>query len=89
MSLPICRFFEELDYVAEGRNGEVFAAHMAKDLPQVCIHVSCLLLTWPRTCPGLDSSVLLCVGRALIDIPAHSVLLYAEGRGGEGLVAAY
>ena len=29
------RFFEELDYVNEGRNATLFAASMAKDLPQV------------------------------------------------------
>jgi hypothetical protein len=30
------RFFEELDYVKEGQNATIFAAQMARDLPQVC-----------------------------------------------------
>lgn len=29
------RFFEELDYVREGRNATKFAEQMAEDLPQV------------------------------------------------------
>lgn len=29
------RFFEELDYVNEGKNGMLFAEMMKKDLPQV------------------------------------------------------
>jgi aarF domain-containing kinase len=29
------RFFEELDYQREGRNGTLFAQQMAADLPQV------------------------------------------------------
>lgn len=33
------RFFDELDYVKEGRNATLFAAQMAKDLPQVCVCV--------------------------------------------------
>jgi predicted unusual protein kinase regulating ubiquinone biosynthesis (AarF/ABC1/UbiB family) len=31
------RFFEELDYVAEGENGTLFAEMMKKDLPQVSL----------------------------------------------------
>ncbi|GMY26857.1 Protein kinase [Fagus crenata] len=31
------RFFEELDYVAEGENGTLFAEMMKKDLPQVVV----------------------------------------------------
>eukprot|EP00878_Enallax_costatus_P046286 GHUV01056082.1.p1 GENE.GHUV01056082.1~~GHUV01056082.1.p1 ORF type:complete len:104 (-),score=22.77 GHUV01056082.1:339-650(-) len=35
------RFFDELDYVKEGQNAEIFAAQMAADLPQVAIdHLS-------------------------------------------------
>lgn len=29
------RFFDELDYVKEGQNAEIFAQQMAVDLPQV------------------------------------------------------
>lgn len=31
------RFFEELDYVNEGENGNLFAEMMKKDLPQVSL----------------------------------------------------
>ena len=31
------RFFEELDYVREGRNATIFAAQMRDDLPQVVV----------------------------------------------------
>lgn len=31
------RFFEELDYVNEGENGNLFAEMMKKDLPQVSV----------------------------------------------------
>jgi len=31
------RFFEELDYVKEGQNAEVFAEQLARDLPQVVV----------------------------------------------------
>ncbi|KAF5829955.1 ABC1 family-domain-containing protein [Dunaliella salina] len=31
------RFFEELDYVKEGKNGETFIEHMRVDLPQVMV----------------------------------------------------
>lgn len=31
------RFFEELDYVKEGQNAELFAAQLAEDLPQVVV----------------------------------------------------
>lgn len=38
------RFFEELDYVNEGENGTIFAEMMKKDLPQVVLQPSKLLL---------------------------------------------
>lgn len=34
------RFFEELDYVNEGKNGTIFAEMMKKDLPQVVLQPS-------------------------------------------------
>lgn len=34
------RFFEELDYVNEGENGNLFAEMMRKDLPQVSMMIS-------------------------------------------------
>ena len=36
------RFFEELDYVNEGENGNLFAEMMKKDLPQVSLMTSSL-----------------------------------------------
>lgn len=38
------RFFEELDYVNEGENGTFFAEVMRKDLPQVSIIFSNLII---------------------------------------------
>lgn len=31
------RFFEELDYIKEGENAEIFAEQMKEDLPQVVV----------------------------------------------------
>jgi hypothetical protein len=59
------RFFEELDYVAEGRNGEVFASHMAKDLPQV----RCVLLHGQPTL-GIFISVEMCAASWVV-FPRH------------------
>lgn len=54
------RFFEELDYVHEGRNAEKFAAQMKDDLPQVggacmggvavCEHLSSCTAVQHRCC---------------------------------------
>eukprot|EP00878_Enallax_costatus_P030877 GHUV01033684.1.p1 GENE.GHUV01033684.1~~GHUV01033684.1.p1 ORF type:complete len:571 (+),score=153.33 GHUV01033684.1:111-1715(+) len=46
------RFFDELDYVKEGQNAEIFAAQMAADLPQVVV---------PRTYSELTSKRVLTV----------------------------
>ena len=37
------RFFEELDYVNEGENGQLFSEMMRKDLPQVSVVFSKLI----------------------------------------------
>ena len=46
------RFFEELDYVNEGRNQTLFAESIKDDLPQVCSrsHLSC----WVASPPVMD-----------------------------------
>lgn len=40
------RFFEELDYVNEGENGTIFAELMRKDLPQVSLISSNIVLLY-------------------------------------------
>ena len=49
------RFFEELDYVKEGKNGKEFAESMKEDLPQVIRRLTTTHMSGPHASAPHDS----------------------------------